>query len=159
MCGILGVIQKTKEIDTKLFEESFTRIKPRGRKEYRYTFSSKEMYGYTRLPTDGLSSDAHRYLSQKRLPPTLFNGIVTNTEELVEEFGLNPSYASYDTRVLDVGLAKHGTSFLNRVRGMFAIAHITPETITLARDTAGIKPLYFVLEKDLFAFASEMKVL
>jgi asparagine synthase (glutamine-hydrolysing) len=64
-----------------------------------------------------------------------------------------------DTEVLLEGFALWGPEFLGRLNGMFAIAVFDRETGTLmlARDRAGIKPLYVWNRNGTLLFASEAK--
>lgn len=43
--------------------------------------------------------------------------------------------------------------------GVFAFAYYNNNTITLARDVLGVKPLWYTYNQDIFAFASEKKAL
>jgi asparagine synthase (glutamine-hydrolysing) len=56
---------------------------------------------------------------------------------------------------------RHGLSFTDRLRGMYAIALHDPLAgyLVLARDPFGIKPLYYVETPRCFAFASEPQAL
>ncbi len=56
---------------------------------------------------------------------------------------------------------EQGIDFAEHLRGMYAIAIHDPveQTLTLARDPFGIKPLYYGLTEDGFAFASEAQAL
>lgn len=56
---------------------------------------------------------------------------------------------------------RRGEHFAAALRGMYAIAIHDPanETLLLARDPFGIKPLYYVEGHDFFAFASEPRAL
>lgn len=64
-----------------------------------------------------------------------------------------------DTEVVLEGLSLWGPEFLSRLNGMFALAVFDRETRTLhlARDRAGIKPLYVWSGGDVLLFASEAK--
>lgn len=64
-----------------------------------------------------------------------------------------------DTEVIVEGVATFGVAFLSRLNGMFAIAIYDRQTRTLylARDRAGIKPLYVWRRGALLLFASEAK--
>lgn len=61
-----------------------------------------------------------------------------------------------DTEVLWAGLKNEGVSFLKKVRGFFALAFYDAQTDTLllARDHAGIKPLMYGRDGRGFCFAS-----
>ncbi|MEL7207618.1 MAG: asparagine synthase (glutamine-hydrolyzing), partial [Actinomycetota bacterium] len=77
----------------------------------------------------------------------VFNGEIYNHPELRRELERDGHRfrSSSDTEVLLEGLRRWDTELLPRLRGMFALALYRPETgsLLLARDHAGIKPLFF----------------
>jgi len=89
-----------------------------------------------------------------------YNGEVYNAPVLRAE--LETAGARFvgrsDTEVLLEGFAREGLAFLDRVDGMFAAAVYDAETgrLTLFRDRAGEKPLYYAAGAGAFAFASEL---
>ena len=66
-----------------------------------------------------------------------------------------------DTEVLLELYKRHGPDMLPKLRGMFAFAiwDKKERSLFLARDTYGIKPLYYSHKKNQFAFASQVKAL
>jgi asparagine synthase (glutamine-hydrolysing) len=93
----------------------------------------------------------------------VFNGEVYNHVELrrdLESHGERFLTRS-DTEVLLRLLAREGPSGLARVRGMFALAcwDALEESLLLARDRFGIKPLYVAASPRRLAFASEIGAL
>ncbi len=92
-----------------------------------------------------------------------FNGEIYNFAALrVELETLGHTFTSHsDTEVLLAGWAQWGEDCVRRLRGMFAFAlyDSAEETLFLARDRFGIKPLYFTTQKGTFIFASELKAL
>src|SRR5437763_7439881 len=66
-----------------------------------------------------------------------------------------------DTEVLLHMYLQHGPTFVERLRGMFAIAlwDRRHKRLLLARDRFGIKPLYYELRDGQLSFASELKAL
>lgn len=66
-----------------------------------------------------------------------------------------------DTEVLIYLYQEHGLKFLNMINGMFAIAlwDGRERRLLLARDHAGIKPIYYWLDGQKLYFASEIKAL
>jgi asparagine synthase (glutamine-hydrolysing) len=97
----------------------------------------------------------------------VFNGEIYNFRELREELTkLRPEYewrTSGDTEVLLLAYEVWGDACLRRLNGMFAIAvwDQGEETLYLARDRMGQKPLYLLTgggDKS-FAFASEVQAL
>jgi len=95
----------------------------------------------------------------------VFNGALLNFRELrteLEQLG-RPFRTECDTEVLLAALTHWGTLCLNRLRGMFAFAlwddHV--QSLWLARDPLGVKPLYFRPSESSgdFVFASELRAL
>ncbi len=66
-----------------------------------------------------------------------------------------------DTEVLLHLYVKHGPDFVERLRGMFAVAiwDRHEERLLLARDRFGIKPLFYSVADGELSFASELKAL
>ncbi|MCY2987502.1 MAG: asparagine synthase (glutamine-hydrolyzing) [Planctomycetota bacterium] len=93
----------------------------------------------------------------------VFNGEIYNYLELREE--LRSAGVVFrtetDTEVLLAAFSRWGAQVLTRLIGMFAFAAFDTEArvVTLARDFAGIKPLYYIVDSKRFAFASEIKAL
>jgi len=90
-----------------------------------------------------------------------FGGEIYNYIELRGLLGNDRFTTSSDTEVILRAYRKWGEQCLDRFRGMFAFAIWDEETQTLflARDRFGIKPLYYTVVGDTFYFASEIKAL
>lgn len=91
----------------------------------------------------------------------VFNGEIYNFQSLradLENHGHTFS-TDTDTEVLVHGYEEYGTGIFERLNGMFAIAlyDASRERLLLARDRAGIKPLYIADLGGSIAFASEPK--
>ena len=90
-----------------------------------------------------------------------FNGCIYNYLELRDELiKCGKSFLSgTDTEVIVEGLAVHGTSFFERLNGMFAVAayHVQSNTVYLSRDRFGVKPLYYWFSGEKLVFSSEIK--
>jgi len=90
-----------------------------------------------------------------------YNGEIYNFQELRAELvarGVRFNSRT-DSEVLLNSLAHWGTDALTRLNGMFAFAlwDRYTETLTLARDRFGVKPLYYTQIDETFLFASEIK--
>ncbi len=120
---------------------------------------------------------AHRRLAILDLSPTghqpmadgqgkvvvTFNGEIYNYRELrqrLEHEGVTLRGSS-DTEVLVELLARHGPSCLPWLNGIFALAvwFVAERKLLIARDAAGVKPLYWAKTPAGIAFASELKAL
>jgi asparagine synthase (glutamine-hydrolysing) len=93
----------------------------------------------------------------------VFNGAIYNFRQLREQLASTHDFKTEcDTEVLLAAIARWGLDALPRLRGMFAFAawDSRERTLLLARDTFGIKPLYFhtTAGGDLL-FASELNAL
>ena len=85
-----------------------------------------------------------------------FNGEIFNFSELQRNFGL-PNRSGTDSEVLINLWALKQEKCLPLLDGFFAfcIYDTVENTYTLVRDRTGVKPLYYTVKNDCFAFASE----
>jgi asparagine synthase (glutamine-hydrolysing) len=91
----------------------------------------------------------------------VFNGEIFNYRQLREELrkdGVSFTTES-DTEVLLKLYIRYGDGCLSRLNGFFAFCIFDKheDTLFLARDRFGVKPLLYVYDEDKFIFASEMK--
>ncbi|WP_341702349.1 asparagine synthase (glutamine-hydrolyzing) [Ferrovibrio sp.] len=120
--------------------------------------------GHTRLSILDLSSAGHQpMLTPDQRYVISFNGEIYNFRDLrtrMEKDGV-VFRTGTDTEVLLTGFAMVGTKLFDLLDGMFAVAIYDRKTrtLTLARDRAGEKPLYYAATDRLFAFASELRPL
>ncbi len=119
-------------------------------------------FAHRRLAIIDLSALGHQpmYSSDGSICIT-YNGEIYNYEALrAELIAEGISFRSTcDTEVLLAGWQRHGTPFLERLRGMFAFAlwDARTERGVLARDAFGIKPLYVSERAGEVLFASEVR--
>ena len=92
-----------------------------------------------------------------------YNGEIYNFQSLREDLErLGHKFTTRsDTEVIIHGYEQYGDDFVQRLNGMFAIAlwDSREAKLLLARDRMGIKPLYYVIERQQLLFASELKAL
>ena len=90
-----------------------------------------------------------------------FNGEIYNFRELRADLERRGHHfrSQSDTEVILAAYQEFGASCLERLNGMFAFAiwDRQERTLLLARDRVGKKPLYYRLDRDGIAFASEPK--
>jgi len=93
----------------------------------------------------------------------VFNGAIYNYRELRHHLASCGCtfHSQSDTEVLLQAYIHFGPQVLTRLVGMFAFAilDVDTQTVFMARDAFGIKPLYYTWWRDGFAFASEIKPL
>lgn len=120
--------------------------------------------GHRRLSILELSPLGHQPMQdESRGLSIAFNGEIYNHNELRRELtGQGFTFRSHsDTEVLLAAYSAWGKSCLARLNGMFAFALYDErkQTLFLARDRAGEKPLFYRVAKDQLQFASELKAL
>jgi len=121
-------------------------------------------FGHRRLSIIDLSPSGHQPMcTQDRRYWIVYNGEIYNYIELRDEL-IKEGYtfqSESDTEVLLYAYAQWGAKALERLVGMFAfsIYDRLKNTLFLARDFFGIKPLYYTTWTGGFAFASEIKAL
>jgi len=119
---------------------------------------------HTRLSILDLSSAGHQPMhSEDGILSIVFNGEIYNFQTLRAELisqGVR-FHSSTDTEVLLALYKRYGDRCVERLEGMFAFAiwNSRDQTLFLARDPLGIKPLYYWDLNGRFAFASELRSL
>lgn len=120
--------------------------------------------GHTRLAIVDTSSDGHQPMcsSDGRLVLAA-NGEIYNFVELRSQLkSKHQFHSSSDSEVILHGYREWGIrGLLDRLEGMFAFVLLDTEKrrVFLARDRAGIKPLYVLANHRTVAWASELKAL
>lgn len=166
MCGICGVVGQA---DEQLIKNMLARIAHRGPDDegvYIAETSTQQRVGlgHRRLSIIDLSAAGHEPMSDAGGSIWLtFNGEIYNFKELRRELeGLGHRFNSKtDAEVIIYAYLEWGRECLTRFNGMFAFAiwDSRDESLFLARDRLGIKPLYYADTPAGFAFASEIKAL
>ncbi|MEO6302199.1 MAG: asparagine synthase (glutamine-hydrolyzing), partial [Bacteroidia bacterium] len=89
----------------------------------------------------------------------VFNGEIFNYKEFQKQ--LNNLKTTGDVEVLFNLLKNEGKECLNKLNGFFAFGFFNEEenSLLVAKDRFGIKPLYYYKDDEKFAFASELKPL
>jgi asparagine synthase (glutamine-hydrolysing) len=120
--------------------------------------------GHCRLSILDVSSLGHQPMQTSDAAVTLiYNGEIYNFRELRAELqGAGYSFrGSSDTEVLLNLYLAEGELLLQRLNGIFAFAiwDGRDQSLLLARDALGVKPLYYAATTGRFVFASEIKAL
>lgn len=166
MCGILGIVSLSDQRDRYFsrFESATESLKHRGPDHRASSIQPPVALGHARLSIIDLDQRAHQPMTDLSGRYTIiFNGEVYNYRELrseCQEKGYRFNTES-DTEVLLVLFMIHGKKCLEKLHGFFAFAiHDRQEnTLFIARDRFGIKPLIYYANETTFAFASELRAL
>src|SRR5215213_2826458 len=120
--------------------------------------------GNTRLAIIDTSSAGHQPMNDPQAGNWItYNGETYNFRDLLRELDddSEPWSSNTDTEVVLRAYGKWGVDAFAKLRGMFALAiwDDQKQTLLLARDPLGIKPLYYYADKYQFIFASELRAL
>ncbi|MES2623128.1 MAG: asparagine synthase (glutamine-hydrolyzing) [Patescibacteria group bacterium] len=164
MCGIAGFINYSDTQDTTLLNNALNCIVHRGPDdEGTFTQPSFSM-GMRRLSIIDIAHGKQPISNEDGTVSVVFNGEIYNYLELKTELeSLGHVFKTHsDTECLVHGYEAWGKDLPKRLRGMFAFSIHDSKTNTLfiARDHFGIKPLYYRLKDNAInSFASEIKSL
>ncbi len=166
MCGITGVYAFSKKGESyfKNVSKSVKTLKKRGPDKSDIVIKGKVCLGHTRLSIIDLTDAASQPLFDiTGRYSIIFNGEIYNYKilrEYLKKKGL-PLKTNSDTEVLLYLYIIEGSACLKKLNGFFAFAiHDNREdTLFIARDRIGIKPLLYYHDRDKIMFASEMKAL
>lgn len=163
MCGLLGGIGPGVErIDDGAARAALSCLRHRGPDAEGLWRARGAFLGHRRLSIIDLDPRANQPMRRGPLV-IVYNGEIYNFRELrrqLESRGATFTTSS-DTEVLLVGCAERGMSFLDDVEGMFSFAlwDDRDQSVSLARDRFGEKPLFVLTERDRVLFASELSPL
>ncbi|MFD1706773.1 asparagine synthase (glutamine-hydrolyzing) [Siminovitchia sediminis] len=165
MCGFIGCMHHhpTDEAKTneKLLMEMNNIITHRGPDDKGYYQDEHVQFGFRRLSIIDIESGSQPLSFENERYWIIFNGEVYNFVELREELekkGLVFVTGS-DTEVIVALYSELKEEAVKKLRGMFAFLIWDKEKKELfgARDPFGIKPFFYIEEKDRTLFASEKK--
>jgi asparagine synthase (glutamine-hydrolysing) len=163
MCGICGVVGRASEAELGLMTDALAHRGPDGRGVETFPGHPPAGLGHRRLAIlDPTPAGAQPMSFADRWWIT-YNGELYNFRALRAELETQGErfVTECDTEVLLRLFALEGPSMLARLNGIFAFAVWDDHTrrLFLARDRLGVKPLYYTVQHDLFAFASELRSL
>jgi len=165
MCGICGVSHPhlEKEALRKLVSAMSASLAHRGPDGNGVTLLSGVAFAHRRLSIIDLGVGGAQPMLDKRGYLLTYNGELYNYLELRRELELEGEQfiTNSDTEVILKAFVRWGEKCLDRFNGMyaFAIYDKNRDSLFLARDRIGIKPLYYVVDNNGFSFASEIKAL
>ena len=168
MCGITGFISKDKNapVDqrTAVLDRMCASITYRGPDEQGLLVRERAALGMRRLSIIDIKTGQQPIFSDDGNLAIVYNGEIYNFRELRSEMeSLGHKFkTNSDTEVIVNAYEEFGTNCLKKLRGMFAFAiwNFREETLFIARDRVGKKPLFYsVTENGSFVFGSELKTL
>ena len=166
MCGIAGLF------DTRgkqhYAPELITRVNNiqahRGPDELGLHLEPGVAFGHRRLSVIDVSTGQQPLFNEDQSVVIVFNGEIYNYQELVPELKAlgHQFHTRSDTEVIIHAWEAWGEACVHRLRGMFAFTlwDRNQQTLFMARDRLGVKPMHYALLGDgTFIFGSELKVI
>lgn len=161
MCGFIG---GAGSISNDFIHDNISRLERRGPDSYGVVkFSNGLILGATRLAM----TDAHPRSNQPMIDKINGNALVFNGEiynhKILKKLLINSGVifqTESDTEVLLQLLNAYDKASLPQLEGMFAFAFFNKKhnSILLARDFLGKKPLYYSLQSERFIFSSSLNL-
>ncbi|PID57387.1 asparagine synthase (glutamine-hydrolyzing) [candidate division KSB3 bacterium] len=165
MCGIAGTINyyAKRKVSKNLLEQMVATLEHRGPDDVGLYVKGNVGLGVRRLSVIDLEK-GHQPISNKNETIwVVYNGEIYNHKELRQDLEQKGYLfkTHTDTEILVHLYEDQGKDMVHKLNGMFAFAiwDTRTRTLLLARDRAGIKPLYYYIGRDKIAFASEIKAL
>jgi asparagine synthase (glutamine-hydrolysing) len=164
MCGILFLYHSA--VPAPLLEhrvrDGLRRLAHRGPDGEGVWCAAPVAIGHRRLAIIDLVASRQPMLDPQQRYVLTYNGEVYNYRELRAALADKWPFRTHgDTEVVLAGLVLYGPEFLKRMEGMWALAlwDTTSQTVLLARDRLGKKPLFYHHTSHSFACASELPAL
>ncbi|MDR1559280.1 MAG: asparagine synthase (glutamine-hydrolyzing) [Clostridiales bacterium] len=171
MCGIAGFADFNRNLlesaDSNLeilinMREALTRRGPDGRGEY---LSEHAGLSHARLSIRDIAHGGQPMIKRQGDGEyvLVYNGEIYNADELKHDLCSRGRVftTTSDTEVILLGLIEYGIDFVKELNGIFAFAFWdnTRRVLWLARDRAGVKPLFYSIQGGALVFGSEIKTL
>jgi asparagine synthase (glutamine-hydrolysing) len=164
MCGIFAILNNTTVTET-IVEDQFEKGRGRGPESSKLiAVNIKAQFGFHRLAINGLNERSNQpfHIDDIQL---ICNGEIYNYKELYALMGITPVTDS-DCEVIVHLYRRYGIAqTLQLLDGVFSFVLIDSQInsdeskIYVARDPYGVRPLYWMENTTMIAFASEMKSL
>ncbi len=172
MCGIAGFCsfdqkytasEKQSEYCTEILKNMRLSLACRGNDQTGEYLRKNVGLSHTRLSIRDISGGAQPMVRTRDCAEyaIVFNGEIYNTDELTREL----TAAGYefettcDTEAILYAYMEYGVKCVDRLNGIFAFAvwDGVKNTLMLARDRAGVKPLFYTIQGGELIFSSEIK--
>lgn len=163
MCGILGFVNFNGSPSKKILSSMLKITRHRGPDSEGAFVGNHIALGVNRLRIIDLTTGDQPIENEDKSLVVVFNGEIYNYLELRKKLQkLGHKFKTHsDTEVLLHLYEEYGHQFPSHLSGMFAFALWDKKTnsLFLARDHAGIKPLYNYQKGNFLVFASELKAI
>lgn len=164
MCGIAGIARRLPSgVATDTLGRMAAAIRHRGPDGYGFYSGARVGMAHVRLRIVDVNGGAQPMATDDQQLIVVYNGEIYNHIELRRELTSrgHKFRTRSDTEVLLHGYEEWGTQMLRRLNGQFAFAlyERRTETLFIARDRFGVRPLFYSRHDGALYFGSEIKAL
>lgn len=164
MCGFCGMayFDTRRPAEEAVLRRMNATIRHRGPDGDGYFAGQGAGLAFQRLAIIDLERGWQPIYNEDRSVVIVFNGEIYNHHEIRRELAGKHTFSSAaDTEVILHGWEEWGEAIVPRLRGMFAFAiwDSNRNTLFMARDRIGIKPLYYYTSPHGLVFGSEIKAI
>jgi len=164
MCGIAGIARRTPSTgDVESLGRMAAAIRHRGPDGYGFYVGQRVGLAHVRLSIVDIDGGSQPMTNEDGQVVITYNGEIYNHPELrreLEQLG-HVFRTRSDTEVLVHGYEQWGVNVLQRLNGQFAFAIYdrNNETVFIARNRFGVRPLFYAQPGGAFFFGSEVKAI
>ncbi|MFO7525101.1 MAG: asparagine synthase (glutamine-hydrolyzing) [Ignavibacteriaceae bacterium] len=165
MCGIAGILNLSRNgnIDPTDLQKMVHLMRHRGPDESGLYIDNKIALAQSRLSIIDLSHGVQPIHNEDKSLWIIFNGEIFNYPDL-KDYLISKGHKFYthtDTEVLIHLFEEEGVHCVNKLNGQFAFAiwDNINESLFIARDRVGIRPLFYAQHNDQLIFSSEIKAI
>ena len=164
MCGLAGIARTSeRRVDPDALARMAAALRHRGPDGYGYFLGRRAGLAHVRLSILDRETGAQPLADEGDRLQVVFNGEIYNYVELREELRRlgHVFRTASDTEVLLHGYESWGERLVERLNGEFAFAiyDTRDDSVFLARDPFGVRPLFYAIRGGDLYFASEAKAI
>ncbi len=172
MCGILGIFHHSQAFSQ--VQRGLSILEHRGRdgcgvSDGKLVYHARSLDGLKAVSSDCVIGHVLHAVVDEVAQPLRGKGVVVANCEIYNWQSLNKKYgfkskndAEFLLQFLDSFFVRDNVSGFNKIEeldGVYAFAYWSNGKVVLVRDILGEKPIWYTYTRDVFAFASEKKVL
>ena len=164
MCGIAGIVRRDPAgVSVETLGRMAAAIRHRGPDGYGFYTGQRVGFAHVRLSIVDIGGGAQPMTNEDGQVIVTYNGEIYNHPELRRELeARGHSFRTRcDTEVLVHGYEEWGADLLQKLNGQFAFAIYDRqnESVFIARDRFGVRPLFYAQPDGAFYFGSEIKAI
>jgi asparagine synthase (glutamine-hydrolysing) len=162
MCGIAGYYSE-RAFGEEVLKAMTRALRYRGPDAEGFFNAERIHFGHRRLSVIDVAGSAQPLFNEDHSVVLVFNGEIYNFQSLRKDLvAAGHRFRTHgDSEVLVHAYEEYGHGMLGKLSGMFAFAiwDKARQSLFVARDHLGVKPLYYYWDGSVFVFGSELKAI